>query len=64
MTGGNGGIGSAIREKFQKEGHEVISPSSKELDLNNSKDIQTYFQKNGNIYGDKLGGYDYGFKKC
>lgn len=50
MTGGNGGIGSAIREKFQKEGHEVISPSSKELDLNNSKDIQTYFQKNGNNF--------------
>lgn len=33
VTGGSRGIGAAIVNLFKKEGHDVISPSRKELDL-------------------------------
>lgn len=46
LTGGNGGIGSAIKEKFLAGGHEVIAPSSKELDLSDMNAIRGYFTQN------------------
>ena len=36
VTGGSRGIGKDICDKFQKLGHEVISPSREELDLSTS----------------------------
>ncbi|MBO6281283.1 MAG: SDR family oxidoreductase [Alphaproteobacteria bacterium] len=50
MTGGNGGIGGAIKQKFINEGHEVFAPGSKDLDLNDSEAIKTWFTKNGNNF--------------
>lgn len=45
LTGGNGAIGSAIKEKFISEGYEVIAPSSSELDLSEAKNIDKFFEK-------------------
>ncbi|MEE6207955.1 MAG: SDR family oxidoreductase [Alphaproteobacteria bacterium] len=50
MTGGNGGIGGAIKQKFINEGHEVFAPGSKDLDLNDSEAIKDWFAKNGNHF--------------
>ncbi|MBR1825760.1 MAG: SDR family oxidoreductase [Alphaproteobacteria bacterium] len=50
MTGGNGGIGNAIRQKFADMGCEVAAPSSKELDLNNQEAIREWFAQNGNEF--------------
>ena len=50
MTGGNGGIGSAIKQKFIKEGYNVVAPSSAELDLSDSEKIKQWFEKNGNHF--------------
>ena len=33
LTGGRGEIGSAIRARFEREGWEVVAPTSRELDL-------------------------------
>lgn len=43
ITGGNEDIGSSIVEIFKNNGYEVISPSSKELDLRDSRLINEYF---------------------
>jgi len=43
LTGGNGDIGSSIKELFIEKGYDVIAPSSKELNLENLKDIEKYF---------------------
>ncbi len=45
LTGGNGDIGSAIKELFIQNQFEVIAPSSKELNLENLNDIETYFKE-------------------
>lgn len=47
LTGGNGNIGSAIRNLYQSKGHEVYAPSSKELDLADIAAIGRYFEQNG-----------------
>ena len=45
ITGGRGGIGSAICESFSNEGVQIIAPTSKELDLHSSCAIREFFQK-------------------
>lgn len=49
ITGGNGDIGSSIVKIFKNNGYEVISPSSKELDLRDSKLISEYFNYNNDF---------------
>ena len=46
LTGGSGFIGKNILESFLAKKHEIIAPSSKELDLTNSFDVQSYFRVN------------------
>ena len=46
LLGGGGGIGSAIKDKFIKEGYSVVAPSSKELDLNDIQAVAAYFKNN------------------
>lgn len=46
LTGGNGDIGAEIKKEFEKNGYEVTSVSSKELDLKNRKSIDDYFENN------------------
>jgi len=41
ITGGNGGIGSVIRNVFKDNGIEIISPPSKELNLKGVLDVST-----------------------
>lgn len=41
VTGGHGGIGSAVCEKFAREGYEVTAPGSKELDLSDLAAVKT-----------------------
>lgn len=45
LTGGNGGIGSAIKKMFEKNGYHVTAPSSSELDLSDLSCIHSFFQK-------------------
>lgn len=47
LTGGNGNIGSAIKEKFIDRGDEVVAPSSRELDLSDQAAIGCYFAEHG-----------------
>jgi len=46
LTGGSGGIGSAIKEIFEENGHIVIAPSSSELNLEKKEFIDKYFENN------------------
>jgi len=46
ITGGNGGIGSAIKEKFISGGHSVTAPGSRELDLSDLNAVKQYFAEN------------------
>lgn len=50
LTGGNGNIGTAIRNLYQKNGHEVLAPSSKELDLSNITAIKDFFDIHGHEF--------------
>lgn len=43
ITGGTGGLGSAIAEKFREEGWEVVCLGSKDLDLLDSEAVTRYF---------------------
>lgn len=47
LTGGNGNIGSAIKEKFLARGDVVVAPSSRELDLADQAAIDRYFAEHG-----------------
>ena len=49
ITGGNGDIGKAIADEYIYQGHQVFKPSSRELDLNSTKSIDNYFEKNNKI---------------
>lgn len=42
LTGANGAIGSEIREKYCSNGHEVVAPPSKELDLSSLECVREY----------------------
>lgn len=44
ILGGHGDIGTEIVEKFKKEGYEIVSPSSRELDLSSSVGIKKYLE--------------------
>ncbi len=44
LTGGNRGIGKAIAECLQAEGHLVEAPGREELDLSSPSSIQNYLQ--------------------
>ena len=44
LTGANGAIGSAIRDKFLSLNHEVAGPSSSELDLSDMESVARYFE--------------------
>ncbi|MBO5038552.1 MAG: SDR family oxidoreductase [Alphaproteobacteria bacterium] len=46
ITGAGGGIGSAIKEIYQQNGHEVIAPRSTELDLSDIPAIKKWFAQN------------------
>lgn len=46
LTGGDGGIGSAIKEKFLENGYNVIAPDLHDLDLSNPVDTDEYFKRN------------------
>ena len=47
IAGGNGMVGSAIKRKFNLYGYNnLLCPSSKELDLTNSKFLFDWFQEN------------------
>ena len=43
ITGGNGFIGRSLIKALNQE-HDVFSPSSKELDVTNSYDVEKYLQ--------------------
>ena len=43
ITGGSGFIGRSLIKALNQE-HEVFSPSSQELDLTNSYDVEKYLQ--------------------
>ena len=44
LTGGGGGIGSAIKESFLKSGATVISPYSTEMNLLDEDSIVNYIK--------------------
>ena len=50
LTGGNGGIGSAIAKELIKENIEVIKPNSLELNLNSEFDVTNYPEVDGFIH--------------
>lgn len=43
ITGGTGGLGSAVAEAFSEIGWEVVRLGSKDLDLSDSDAVKTYF---------------------
>lgn len=45
LTGGDGGIGFAIKEKFTENGYDVIAPDLNELDLSDPANTDWYFKK-------------------
>ena len=50
ITGGHGSIGSGIVKKFKDNGFNVTYPSSSELNLLNSYEIEKYLQSVGNNF--------------
>lgn len=46
ITGGNGFLGSYLKENLDSQGMDYYAPSSKELDICNLKSIQEFFQNN------------------
>ncbi|MBW5409769.1 SDR family oxidoreductase [Brachyspira hampsonii] len=50
ITGGNGSIGSGIVKIFKDSGFTVIYPSSSELNLLNSGEIENYLKSVGNNF--------------
>lgn len=45
LTGGDGGIGSAIKRKFLENGYEVVAPDLHELDLSDLARVGEYFKR-------------------
>ncbi|SFQ23946.1 Enoyl-(Acyl carrier protein) reductase [Lachnospiraceae bacterium XBB1006] len=46
LTGGRGGIGSVIKDRFISAGATVIAPTSDELDLSKAESIAKYLKEN------------------
>lgn len=49
VTGGNGDIGKAIVNEYIFQGHKVLSPSSKELDLSSMSAVDNFFLEDKKI---------------
>ena len=45
ITGGRGGIGSAICKRFSEAGAEVVAPSSSELNLSSEASVISFFER-------------------
>lgn len=45
ITGSSRGIGRAIAEKFKSNGYKLLTPSRKEMNLNDNTSIEAYCQK-------------------
>lgn len=45
LLGGSGDIGKAVKNKFIKEGFNVLAPARQELDLEDMNSIDNYFMK-------------------
>lgn len=50
FTGGNGFIGKEVIPLLKKDGYDVVSPSSKELNLTDHQSVKEYFNRNGFDY--------------
>lgn len=50
LTGGKGGIGSTIRTAIERNGIEVIAPSSLEMNLETDLDCSSYPKVNGFVH--------------
>ena len=47
VTGSNGMVGKALVKKLKEKGyHNLLLPSSRELELRNQKDVEIFFEKN------------------
>ena len=49
ITGGNGDMGRVIVDEYIDHGHQVLSPSSLELDLSSDQSIKNFFSKDKKI---------------
>lgn len=58
IFGGSGGLGSQMTEMF-KDTHEVISLSSKDVDITNLTDVVDFFKQNPTDIVLNLSGYNY-----
>lgn len=45
ITGGSGGLGSAIAEEFRTAGHDVAAPSSHDLDVKDARAVSEWFRE-------------------
>jgi NAD(P)-dependent dehydrogenase (short-subunit alcohol dehydrogenase family) len=54
LTGGRGGIGSAIRDLLNSAGHSVIAPSREDLDLSDPKAVSNWIESNLDLEIDAL----------
>jgi len=50
ITGGSGGIGNAIANRFKENGYIVVAPSRSEMDLSDIDSIIQYVEKNKDEY--------------
>ena len=46
IVGAGGGIGNELLNKISKEDYNIISPSSKELNISNHNDVNNFFDEN------------------
>ncbi len=49
LTGATGGIGLSVYEKLRQGGHEVVAPTSQELDLKNIDSVYNWLEKHSKI---------------
>lgn len=54
LTGGRGGIGSAIKDELVSKGHSVIAPTSRELDLSSQAQVLNWIESNSAFEFDGL----------
>jgi len=54
LTGGRGGIGSAIKEELVSKGCSVVAPTSEELDLSSQTHVLAWIEANSDLEFDGL----------
>ena len=54
LTGGRGGIGSAIKDELVSKGCSVIAPTSEELDLSSQTHVLKWIEANSDLEFDGL----------